>query len=291
MSRFIQSPLLHLAVTLSSSASLFLLGYLLLLFGWWIPVFPAALVYFFNGEVLYSFYWYGQSLKFRIAERQRVIRQSYSAIHNGPLQTLAYALQLMQTDDYSHSLLKDELQRLDSELRDIHEFMERSVLVPEKQLYLTGNFAIDLNEPLHELLYQVYSNTLLRSLPCFADIEVHITQFKPMEESTLSAEHKQEVARFFEEALCNVGLHAKAATQLEITCAQIESQNVIRIIDNGKGLDKDNLSASIISGRGTKQAVEISRRLRGMFQRKPNHPEGIVCELLWPIKSSRSRFF
>ena len=57
--------------------------------GWWLPVIPALVAFTFNGLILPGFYFYDQTLRSRIAERQRVIEETYDAIHNGPLQTLA----------------------------------------------------------------------------------------------------------------------------------------------------------------------------------------------------------
>ena len=274
LSRFIRIPFLHLIVVIFSSAGIFLCGYLLLLIGWWIPVVPAGFLYFFNGAILYGFYWYGQSLKLRLAERQRVIQQSYSAIHNGPLQSLAYLLRTLQEDEWQRPQIDNELKRLDTELRSIYEFMEREAADPENTLLLTGEFVVDLNEPLHEVLYQVYSYTVLRPLPYFSDIEIYTTEFEPMLENRLSLEQKREVARFFEEALCNAGQYAENATQLEIVCRQVETRNIIRVTDNGKGARLERSLKPNSGGRGTKQAMAIAKTLHGTFRRKPNFPNG-----------------
>ena len=291
LSHFIRIPFIHILIGFFSTTGIFLLGYCILFLGWWIPIVPAGIAYFFNGAVLYGFYWYQQSLKLRIEERQRVIRESYGAIHNGPLQTLAEVLKIQQAEDGLQNRFRDKLQQLDRELRDVYEFMERAALDPEHQLYLTGNFTVDLSEPLHELLYQVYDKTMLRSLPCFSDIQIYITQFEPLAEKALSLEQKQEIARFLEEALCNVGRYAKDATRLEITCMQVEDQNVISVADNGKGLETKQPSESRNGGRGTRQAVAIAKTLSGTFRREPNKPNGTVCELIWPKKTPKCWWF
>lgn len=287
LSRLIRNPLLHLIAVSVLSIGIFLSGYFILFLGWWIPVLPAALLCFFNGAVLYSFYWYERSLKVRIEERYRIIRQNYSAIHNGPAQTLAQVLKMLGEGKYSFEEITSELQSLNLELRNVYEFMmERGPSALESQLYMTGNFVIDLSEPLHELLYQVYSRTLSRPMSYFANIKVRITQFEPMAEDGLSLEHKHEVARFLEEALCNVGRYAEAATRLEVTCMQVGDRNVVRVIDNGKGLMTKSAAEPTAGGRGTRQASEIADKLRGVFQRKPNSPHGTLCELRWPTKPS-----
>ncbi|MGF1523195.1 MAG: CHASE2 domain-containing protein [Leptolyngbyaceae cyanobacterium] len=286
LSRLIRLPLLHLVVIVCACACLFLIAYLLLLQGWWLPIVPAGFICFFNGVVLYSFYWYGQYIKQRIKDRQRLIDQTYSIIHNGPLQTLAYALQITQTDDYSHAALRSQLERLNLEMRTVYKWIRQGPLAPESQLHLIGELAVDLTEPLDELLYQVYNDTLRRDLPCFASIKLHVNQFEPMTETGLSSEQKQGVAVFFEEALCNVGRHAKGATRLKIICKQIEHENVICVADNGVGISEQQGSQrNQVAGEGTRQAIAIAQALRGTFQRYPNDPAGTVCELRWPVKA------
>lgn len=288
LSRVIRMPFLNLVVVVISTAGIFLLGYGLLLLGWWIPVVPAGFLYFLNGAVLYSFYWYGQSVELRISERQQVIQQSYSAIHNGPLQTLSYMLQALHSDEWPRPKLQDELKRLDTELRSVHEFMAKEALDPKNPLYLTGELVVDLSEPLHEVLYQIYINTVVRPLPYFADIQVHTTQFKPLVEKTLSPEQKRGIAIFFEEALCNVGQYARDVQQLVIVCQPAEGTNIIRVIDDGKGFAKEPPSESSRHGRGTRQAIAIAKKLAGTFQRRANYPQGTICELQWPIQPPKS---
>lgn len=287
LSRLIRVPLLHLTIVSFSSAGLFLMGYGLLLVGWWIPVVPAGLVYFFNGAILYGVYWYRQSLKLQIEERQRVIRQSYSAIHNGPLQTLALLLKMQREDEVPPPKIQESLARLDRELRSVYESMEQGVLDPAHQLYLTGNFAIDLKAPLHEVLYQIYGHTVTRSLPYLTAIAFHITKFEPMAEGALTLEQKQEVARFFEEALCNIGRYAKGATRLNIVCGQADEQNIVRVEDNGQGIVAKQSTDPTQGGQGTRQAIAIAKSLAGTFARKSGHPRGTICELRWPIRPPR----
>lgn len=286
LSRVINAPWLHLTVVILSTAGIFFLGYLLLIVGWWIPVFPAGMLYFFNGAILYGFYWYEQSIRLRLQERQLTIEESFSAIHNGPMQTLNATLKAVQSDEWSRETILKNLQCLNQELRGISEIMEErgGMIAPEQPIYSTGNFVVDLGEPLHELLYQVYSHTLDRELANFSDIQVHMTQFEPMVDSTLSLEHKREITCFFEEALCNVGKYAENATRLEITCKQKEIHNIIRVVDNGVGLEAAAVGNG--GGSGTKQAERIAKKLSGTFSRRNNQPRGTICELLWPVKQS-----
>ena len=45
------------------------------------------------------------------------------------------------------------------------------------------------------------------------------------------------MCRFLEEALFNVGKYAKEATRLKVICTQEQAQNIIRVEDNGIGIN------------------------------------------------------
>jgi hypothetical protein len=61
--------------------------------------------------------------------------------------------------------LEPELERLNQELQWIYEFWLQETFTQETNLYLGNNIVINLEEPLHEILYQVYSHTLDRVCP------------------------------------------------------------------------------------------------------------------------------
>jgi two-component sensor histidine kinase len=129
---------------------------------------------------------------------------------------------------------------------------------------------------LHELLEQVYNETCARELSGLAMIQIKIVQFQPIDAAGLSLDQKQALCRFLEEALRNVGKHARSATKLWVSCGQTGNQHVICIKDNGQFIP-----AKGRSGAGTKQAKRLARQLRGTFQRSPNQPQGTVCCLSW----------
>lgn len=293
LSRLTRSPTQHLTIVAIASLALFLAGYGLLIVGWWIPLVPAWLVFFLNSVVLYGFYWYDQVLRSRIEERQFVIERTFDIIHNGPLQTLAHILSQHQEQGLPPQQLQTELGSLNQELRSIYESMRRETLMQGSQLYLNSDRILDLQVPLHELLYEVYSNTLERNFPCFATIRAKIVKFEPMNVRSLTLEEKRELGRFLEEALCNVGKYAKGTTRLTIVCAQVDDYNLIRVADNGIGLDAapEPEKAYLAGGRGTQQAKKLARKLGGTFQRLANKPQGTICELRWPIVRSRFRKF
>ena len=84
-------------------------------------------------------------------------------------------------------------------------FMQREYLTLQTQIYVTRNYAIDLEGPLHELLYQVYRNRIQESSNYFDKVKIKITDFCPIDASFLSLEDKEDIIRFLEEALMQCG--------------------------------------------------------------------------------------
>ena len=146
---------------------------------------------------------------------------------------------------------------------------------------------IDLNEPLHELLHQVYQNKLQESEAYFETIKIKISDFGPMSAQKMSNALKENVLRFFEEALCNIEQHAQDVTRLKVVCKQIEEDNVIRVIDNGRATGHSaRLQGPALNSRGgdgSKQANLLAKRLQGRFSSSPGTPKGTICELIWPV--------
>ena len=253
---------------------------LLWLGGWWVPVMPALMVFVVNGWVLPGFYFYDQTLRSRIDEHQRVIEHTYDAIHNGPLQTLALLLQ--QQEDLNPPI-SAKLDSLNQELRAIYQRLLQESLPLEEQLQLGSQEVVDLRNPLYEVLHEVYTKTLKRDFPGFDSIQFQIVKFEPMQVAGLSSDDRRSLCRFLEEALCNVGKHAVGAKRLTVLCLATESENLIRVEDNGRG-DRVPSDAKT-GGRGTQQALALAKRLHGTFQRS-SPGMGIRCELRWPVSAT-----
>lgn len=277
--RITRSPLKLVIGVIGMSIILIGSCYGVLLLGWWIPLVPAWLALLFNGAGLTAalFYRHEQDLR----TRQMVIDQTFHAIHNGPLQILAGLLRQFPDRTLSDAQLQAELYRLNHELRTIYDFMRRKSLLDNHQLYLSGGRELDLQGPLDEVLYEVYSNTLKRAFPHFQTLRVRVPDFgsstsSKLNGSKLNLEQKRQLCRFLEEALCNVGKHAQGVTQLEVICRQEHGKNYIRITDNGAGIGQ-----SFTEGQGTQQAKQLAQRLKGNFRRSPHSPHGTICELSW----------
>ena len=276
--RLTQSPLRNLLGVGATSISLVGFSYVLLLLGWWIPIAPAILVFAVNGAVLTAFYQYDQTLRSKISDRQFIIERTFDTIHNGPLQTLAKLLRCVKEQDLPPNQLLEELEHLNQELRAVYESVQRETLALGDSLYIASRIELDLQIPLHEILYQVYSKTLERDFPCFQTLKVKVCTFDPIDNQRLNLEQKRGLCRFLEEALCNVGKHALGVTRLSVTYSLKDGWYILRIADNGVGI-----CSSSSEGRGTQQCRNLARQLRGRFKREALSPEGTLCELTWPM--------
>jgi CHASE2 domain-containing sensor protein len=280
--RLTKSPFINLLAVVFASLNLVFASYLLLIaWGLWVPIVPTLLVLILNGVGMTALYQYEQSLRSKMNAHVALIERTFATIHNGPLQTLAKALKYIRDKDSTpHELipqLEIELEKLNCELRGIYEFLQQEPITQDSCLYLRKGLLLNLKNPIHEVLYQVYNSTLERDFPCFKTLKVKIRTFDPISDRYLSLEQKIGLCRFLEEALCNVGKHAIGVTQLEVTCISYEGWCTLSIIDNGWGIHSSQ------EGRGTQQFKNLAKQLKGKYRRSPHFPKGTLCELSWPI--------
>lgn len=267
--------------------SIFLVGvdYQLILWGYWIPIAPSLLILGINsvGLSAFTFYQRDKVLRYKIAERQRTIDYTFTLIHNGPLQTLANTLTGIQEKDFPKEKLRLQLENLNLEIRQIGEYLKFSVLNQEETIRLGNGLKLNLMLPIHELFYEVYTNTLERDLPNFQSIKLKARCFEPIEENFLNPEQKRELCEFLEEALCNIGKHALGVKHLQATGKEKQGWYILSIQDNGCGI------SFFRENTGTMQAVNLAKKLGGYFKREPALPRGTLCELTWPLRRRRYR--
>lgn len=270
-------------------ASLTLIGicYIFLILGWWIPLIPSLLA-LLAGGLMTSFF--DRDLRALLDQRSLTLKRSFEAIHNGPLQSLAAILRSLGEEELSTEELRTRLIELNQELRSIPDSLSKEMLSRDDSLCLEGNVILDLQTPITELLYQVYEVTLRRNFQGFATIQSFIhPNFESLEECKLTTAQKRCLCVFLQEALCNVGKHSQGATRLDVICTRSPLEFCLQIIDNGIGIS--SLSKSTNGGRGSDQALEIARQLRGKFRRFRHTPNGTVCELTWsPTLSKKWQF-
>ncbi len=259
---------------------LFSCGFVMLwVWGVWIPVVPSLLILAVNGVGLRAFYQHDKFLRSQIQERQNTIDHTFTLIHNGPLQTLSYGLKLLRSKDIPDEQLIKQFETLDQEIREIGEHLKLEALTTEDRLRLGSGLILDLNQPLHTLLYEVYYSTLKRT-----DLEYFINRkiipsrdFEPIDDQYLSKKDKRAICLFLEEALCNVGKHAQGVKCVEASLIYSTNKYKLSIKDNGSGIK------SQIENQGTKNFKLIAKQLKGNFQRESLSPRGTICELTWEL--------
>ena len=271
-----KSPSKNFVYVALASLGLVGIAYIFIISKWWIPVAPTLLVLVINGAILSTLYQHDRFLRSQIEIRQHTIEETFVVIHNGPLQTLAKILRHVQDQDLEQNQLLEYLQNLNYEIREVGEYLKLEPLNRKESFHLGSGLILNLKLPIRYLLYEIYSHTLQRNFPCFKTLKVKAYSFAPIEEKYLSIEQKRELCQFLEEALCNVGKHAKGVTRLYATGKQKEGWYTLSIKDNGTGINSD------YQGQGTKQCLNIARKLRGKFQRNSLKEKGTLCELTWP---------
>ncbi len=276
-----RKPLMHLLLGIGAIGLALVSGYGLLVASWWLPTVPMVITFFVNVAVLYPFDQAQCQLRSQLEERQALINQTFNTIHNGPLQTLASMLSRWPVNQSAPAALRTDLSNLNQELRDVYDAMQQEMLSSTEQLVLTGQKSVDLQLPLHELFREAYQITLERDPDFFTPI-LKIVAFEPLADEHLSMAQKRNLGRFLEEALINVKKYAKTTTRLTIDCRQQNGTNVLKVIDNGEGIQ--NITVSKTQGYGTRQAQTLARSLNGQFQRVNITPKGVRCELRWPTQ-------
>ena len=279
--RLTQSVWKNLLAAATSSVCLIGVGYFFLMWwGWWVPVAPSLLILLINGVGLsaFAFYRHDRALKSQINERQSTIEYTFTIIHNGPLQTLANALSNLRTQELSQEKIILQLEKLNTEIRDIGDFLKQEALNNEEILRLGSGLILDLKKPVNELFYEVYSSTLQRNdLKYLCAIKVKTRSFEPIDDKHLDIEYKRELCQFLEESLCNVGKHAKGAKRIQVTGKNLDGWYTLSIKDNGCGINSSTES------KGTKQCKNLAHKLAGTFKRESISPRGCLCEITWPL--------
>ncbi|NES22966.1 MAG: CHASE2 domain-containing protein [Symploca sp. SIO3E6] len=279
LARLTQSPLNNLLAVGIVSLGLMGVGYIFIVWGWWIPVAPVLLILLLN-SIGFGFYQYDRALRARIDVRQQTIEQAFNLIHNGPMQTLAYIRMHSQNQDLSQDELLSKLEDIKDETWKIAEYLKKEALTQEETILLRSNLKLQLQLPIDELFYEVCRETLERNFPYFETLKVKAIKFEPIPERYLTVGHKRELCQFLEESLCNVGKHAQGVTRLSAIGNYKGSWYTLSIKDNGSGISPSR------ENRGTKQARSLEKQLGGKFKREALSPRGTLCELTWPLVDS-----
>lgn len=226
--------------------------------------------------------------------RERSLEQAYTLIHNGPLQTLALLLRESKSNQISKHEMIDRIEHLNAEIRAIgHVLMgadqdqqedaiastqttSNTLQTTFNTLRLADGKILHLDQPLHWLLQEVYTETLQRQLPHFQTVRAKIRYFQPLF-IFVSYETKRELCLWLEEALCNVGKHAVGTTRVLATGRVQGTSYCLVVQDNGMGMDTEITKSGIDQGRSA--ALPL-----GSTSRRIAAPQGgVICELSWPL--------
>ncbi|WP_414624062.1 CHASE2 domain-containing protein [Calothrix sp. CCY 0018] len=281
LGRMTQSVWINLLSVGVAGICLFTYGLIMLwLWGIWIPIAPNLLILNGVGLSAFAFFQHDKFLRSQINERLSTIKYTFAVIHNGPLQTLAYGLKHIRAQDIPSEKLVEQFEKLDKEIRAIGDFLQLEALAKEEVLRLGSGLILDLNRPLHDLLYEVYSSTLERNdFEYFQTLKVKIRNFDPIDDKYLSREKKRSICLFLEEALCNVGKHAQGVKRVQASGEYSPKKYKLWVKDNGVGIK------SQLENKGTKNCKLLAKQLKGEFKRESLSPKGTICELSWtPIK-------
>ncbi|OLT58385.1 sensor histidine kinase [Moorena bouillonii] len=286
IARITQSIWKNILAVGATSLALIGITYLLIVWGWWVSLVPGLLILVINGLGLsaFAFYQHDQGLKSQIKERQRTIKHTFDLIHAGPLQTLAHVLKHLRSQDAPQEQLLLQLEKLNHEIREIGEYLNLEALTPEESIRLGSGLKLELKRPIHELFYQVYTSTLERDdLEYLKTLKVKIRAFDPIDDKYLILEQRQELCLFLEEALCNVGKHAKGVKRVEATGKENQGWYTLSIKDNGSGM------SSFSESKGTQLLKNVAKSLGGDFRRESLFTKGTLCELTWQLTGRKSR--
>lgn len=239
-----------------------------------------VLDYFRSETERLRLYQYSQNLKREINIRQEALQQAFTEIHNGPLQTLALLLRQIQEPNHPSQSLFSSLKALDQEIREIGDYLTHSsqsqnTVLHQHQIHLGQGTILELDRPLHELFYEIFTLTLERNFPYFQTLRVKVRNFDSLEDLVLEFNLKRKLCFYLEEAICNVGKHAKGATRIMAIGKREDNGYRLTVKDNGCGL------VSTIANRGTRYSQKLTNELKGSFRRESLSEKGTICELFW----------
>ena len=98
-----------------------------------------------------------------------------------------------------------KLRKLNKQLRGVYISLKREAISDGRTFDITSEQQVDLQQPMHEILHEVYYDVLERDFPHFQTIEFRVIDFQPLNEQNLNSEQKRAICIFLEEALTNVG--------------------------------------------------------------------------------------
>lgn len=81
--------------------------------------------------------------------------------------------------------------------------------------------------------------------------------------------------------MCNVGKHALGVRCIQAIGKEQQGWYILIIKYDGYGISSSQ------ENKGIKQAINLARKLGGHFKRESIFPHGTLCELTWPLATSK----
>jgi signal transduction histidine kinase len=219
-----------------------------------------------------------------ISQARKLMHRLASDIHDGPLQELKLImdrLELLQIESPQLPIdpILDHLSTLGTHLR--------------QHLSQTRAIALTITPELRDGLAQGIQ-TRLTQLTQSGELTLRVIQhLHPLEEPTLNSlwlEAREDIYRFFNEAIHNVILHAQpphgTASQITVTLEQQNTHCTLTLENDGAPIDpavfEPTPQQRQRGGYGTKLMDTIAAELpEGSLQRIPLEPGGLCVRLTW----------
>lgn len=214
--------------------------------------------------------------KEQIKEKKEVLKNVYGLIHSGPLQTLSSLIRELKSYGNPDHHQLDILINLNQEIRDIYQKITKELVEESNIIYLRNSTKIDIELSLDELLYEVFYITIDQDMPNFKQIKVKIVDFDcSLAQASIPRDMKKDLCLFLEEAIINVGKHAKNSTKIDVKGTVNNKEIILRVVDNGLSM----LPSENVNGLGTQLIEEIAKKWSGKFSLSPIESIGTSCEL------------
>ncbi len=221
-----------------------------------------------------------------ISQARKLLHRIAANIHDGPLQELKLvmdSLELLQMNTPSVDInpILDRLEDMGNHLR--------------QQLNQTRAIALEITPDLREGL-DIGITRKIQHLVESGELAIHVIQhLQPLAEPQLNSlwlEAREDIYRFFTEAIANVMHHAQPpqgiATQVKVSLVQQGSQCKLTIENDGEILEQSVLEITSQQrkrgGYGMKLMETIAAELpQGRFQSVTLAEGGILVQLTWHL--------
>jgi PAS domain S-box-containing protein len=210
-------------------------------------------------------------------ERKRIARDMHDSL-GASLSALKYKL-----EDLAHTLPEKEP-------RQIEEILGSLIPIIQETIGETRRMQNDLRPPLLDDLGILPTLTWFSRQFQTIYSRIAIEQRLEVREEDVPERLKVVVFRIIQEALNNIGKHARA-TQIRIFLGREEDRLRVIIRDNGMGFDTKRLpeSADHLSGMGLSSMKERAELSGGLFTLQTRPEQGTAIEVSWPLPDGQGR--